>query len=445
MIKRIFIVALLTGFSQIISLVSVGFLKTLDQSLVYDIGNFESLVVIFTAIIALGLQLVTVRDIALTDNWEKILLNSQRDRFTFSLLILVIVVCFDLFFKEIKLDNLLFYVVIPLIALNSDYSFYGKGEPVKGSFLSFLRVFTLSIFIILSIVFENQYVKITYIITVLITYFLVGVLSSYFNKQDYFLKPKKDFYNSYFASFNVGIASFSLVFFGLGIISFASFFYTEQSISNAYLILKIYVFYIGIKRLLVQILFKELTDEHLVKSVDQIGVSISIAVIIIFYYYPEFSIKFFTKDYQKSLESLMYLLPAFFFTSISFAGSLELILKNKDKIYSLGFIFGAVVVMLLVFIFSFVDNTNESNIYLAISIGELCVIIIHGWGLGKLKFFKDRVFYFIPFAIALFTLNFLLMMIDYKIISLIAFVVIVSVYILLILKTKISKQVKIDN
>ena len=100
MIKRIFIVALLTGFSQIISLVSVGFLKTLDQSLVYDIGNFESLVVIFTAIIALGLQLVTVRDIALTDNWEKILLNSQRDRFTFSLLILVIVVCFDLFFKE---------------------------------------------------------------------------------------------------------------------------------------------------------------------------------------------------------------------------------------------------------------------------------------------------------------------------------------------------------
>ena len=101
--------------------------------------------------------------------------------------------------------------------------------------------------------------------------------------------------------------------------------------------------------------------------------------------------------------------------------------------------------MLLVFIFSFVDNTNESHIYLAISIGELCVIIIHGWGLGKLKFFKDRVFYFIPFAIALFTLNFLLMMIDYKIISLIAFVVIVSVYILLILKTKISKQVKIDN
>src|SRR5690606_30990777 len=150
MIKRIFIVALLTGFSQIISLVSVGFLKSLDQSLVYDIGNFESLVVIFTAIIALGLQLVTVRDIALADKWQKILINSQRDRFTFSLLIFVGVICFDLFFKEIKPDHLLFYIVIPLIALNSDYSFYGKGEPVKGAFLSFLRVFILSIFIILS-------------------------------------------------------------------------------------------------------------------------------------------------------------------------------------------------------------------------------------------------------------------------------------------------------
>lgn len=445
MIKRIFIVALLTGFSQIISLVSVGFLKTLDQSLVYDIGNFESLVVVFTAIIALGLQLVTVRDIALADKWQKILINSQRDRFTFSLLIFVSVICFDLFFKEIKLDHLLFYVVIPLIALNSDYSFYGKGEPVKGAFLSFLRVFILSIFIILSVVFDSEYVKITYIITVLLTYFLVGLLSSYFNKQTYFLKPKKDFYKSYYASFNVGIASFALVFFGLGIVSFASFFFTEQAIANAYLLLKIYVFYIGIKRLLVQILFKELTDENLVKSVDQIGVFVSIVVIIVFYYYPEFSIKYFTKDYQKSLDSLVYLLPAIFFTSISFAGSLELILKNKDRIYALGFTFGAVVVLVLVFIFSFVDNTNESYIYLAISIGELCAILIHGWGLGKFRFFKDRALYFIPSAIALVILNFLLMLLNSKLISLISFVGVVSVYILLILKNKIGKKVNIEN
>lgn len=439
MIKKIFIVALLTGFSQIISLVSVGFLKTLDASLVYEIGNFESLIVIFTAIIALGLQLVTVRDIALTKKWQKILINSQRDRFTFSLLIFVSVISFDLFFKEIKLENMLFYLVIPLIALNSDYSFYGKGEPIKGSFLSFLRVFILSIFIILSVVFENEYVKITYVITVLITYFIVGYLSSYFNRQTYFLKPKTDFFKSYFASFNVGIASFALVFFGLGIVSFASFFYSEASIANAYLILKIYVFYIGIKRLLVQILFKELTDEHLVRSVDQIGVFISIAVIILFYYYPEFSIKFFTKDYEKSMASLIYLLPAFFFTSISFAGPLELILKNKDRLYSLGFTFGATVVLLLVFIFSFVENSNESHIYLAISIGEFCAIIIHGWGLGKFKFFKERALYFIPCGILLFTLNYLLMLINYKVISLIVFVVIVSVYILLILKTKLSK------
>lgn len=445
MIKRIFIVALLTGFSQIISLVSVGFLKSLDQSLVYDIGNFESLVVIFTAIIALGLQLVTVRDIALADKWQKILINSQRDRFTFSLLIFLSVICFDLFFKEIKLDHLLFYLVIPLIALNSDYSFYGKGEPVKGAFLSFLRVFILSIFIILSVVFESEYVKITYIITVLLTYFLVGLLSSNFNKQNYFLMPKKDFYKSYYASFNVGIASFALVFFGLGIVSFASFFFTEHAIANAYLLLKIYVFYIGIKRLLVQILFKELTDGDLVKSVDQIGVFVSIAVIIVFYYYPEFSIKFFTKDYQKSLDSMIYLLPAIFFTSISFAGPLELILKNKDKIYSFGFIFGAGAVLLLVFILSFVDNTNESYIYLAISIGELCAILIHGWGLGKFKFFKDRVLYFIPSAVVLVTLNFLLMLINSKLISLISFVVIVSVYILLILKNKIGEKVNIEN
>ena len=58
MIKKILFVAFFTGFSQIISLVSVGFLKTLDQSLVYDIGNFESLIAIFTAIISLGLQLL---------------------------------------------------------------------------------------------------------------------------------------------------------------------------------------------------------------------------------------------------------------------------------------------------------------------------------------------------------------------------------------------------
>ncbi len=437
--------ALLTGFSQIISLVSVGFLKTLEQSLIYDIGNFESLVVIFTAIISLGLQLVTVRDIALNDKWRKILINSQRDRFTFSLVILVSVLFFDLFFKGLEFDNLLFYVVIPLIALNADYSFYGKGEPEKGAFLSFLRVTILSVFIILSVVFDNQYVKITYIITLLLSYFMVGTLSSYFNKQTYLVKLKTNFYKSYFVSLDVGAASFALVFFGLGIVSFASFFYNVEAIANAYLLLKIYVFYIGIKRLIVQILFKELKDENLVMSVDQIGVFAAIAIIIIFVFYPEFSIKYFTKDYQKSIESLMFLLPAIFFTSISFAGPLELLLKNKDKIYSFGFILGAAIVITLVFIFSFIDNTNESFIYISISVGELCAIIIHGWGLNKFRFFKDRAVYFIPYAIGLFLLNYFLMMIDNKLVSMILFLAVVSIYILLILKTKISKQVGINK
>jgi hypothetical protein len=436
MIKRIFIVALLTGFSQLISLISVGFLKNLDDSLVYDIGNFESLVVIFTAIISLGLQLVTVRDIALSDKWQNVLLSSQRDRFTFSVVILFVVLLLHLFLKGLELDSFLFYVVIPLIALNADYSFYGKGEPVKGAFLSFLRGTILSIFIIVSVIIDNPYIKITYIITLLLTYLLLGILASYFNKQSYVVKFKKDFYISYLRSLNVGIASSALVFFGLGIVSFASFFYTEQAVANAYLLLKLYVFYIGIKRLIVQILFKELTDERLVKAVDQVGVFIAIAIIIIALYYPEYSIKFFTKDYQKSLDSLVYLLPAIFFTSISFAGPLELLIKNKDHIYSFGFILGAIIVIALVFMFSFVDNSNESYIYLAISFGELAAILIIGWGLNKWNFFKERAKNFIPYMIGLFILNFILLKIDNKLTSLVLFLVVVSAYCFYVIKTK---------
>ena len=440
MIKKFFIVAFLTGFSQIISLVSVGFLKTLDQSLVYDIGNFESLIVVFTAIISLGLQLVTVRDIALSDKWKQILLDSQRDRLTFSFLVLISVLSVDLFFKRLEFDSLLFYVVIPLIALNADYSFYGKGEPERGAFLSFLRVGILSIFIIFSVIFENNYIKITYIITTLIIYLAVGLLSSYFNNQQYFVKPKLDFYKSYIKSLNVGLASFALVFFGLGVISFASYFYNEKAVANAYLLLKIYVFYVGIKRLLVQILFKELKDDSLVKIVDKIGIITAVTVIIALVYYPEYSIKFFAKDYEESVKNLIYLLPAIFFTSISFAGPLQLLLKNKDKTYSFGFILGAIIVLCLVLIFSFVDSNDESYIYLAISIGECIAIFIHGWGLNKFRFFASRGIYAIGAITLLFVINYLYLLIGIKTISLLLLILTVLFYILYIFKIKINSK-----
>jgi len=441
MIKKILFVAFFTGFSQIISLVSVGFLKTLDQSLVYDIGNFESLIAIFTAIISLGLQVVTVRDIALTDKWQQILINSQRDRLTFSFLVLVGFLTVDFFFKRLELETLLFYAVIPLIALNSDYSFYGKGEPKRGAFLSFLRVGILSVFIIVSVIFKNPYIKITYIITTLLIYCLVGWLSSYYNKQTYFVKPKIDFYKSYLKSLSVGLASFALVFFGLGIISFASYFYTEEATANAYLLLKIYVFYIGVKRLLVQILFKELKDGTLAKIVDQLGIIIAFALIIILFYYPEFSIKFFTKNYQKSVENLIYLLPAIFFTSISFTSSLQLLLQNKDKIYSFGFILGAVLVLILVFILSYVDNGNEASIYLAISVGECLVIIIHGWGIDRFKFFQIRGLYALSAGMLLFGLNYFIMMLNSNILSFIVFLVLVTIIGMVVFQ----KSLKITN
>lgn len=430
MIKKIFVVAFLTGFSQIISLISVSFLKSLDQSLVYDIGNYESLIVIFTAIIALGLQLVTVRNIALSDKWKQILIKSQRDRLSLSIIVLLCAIAFDFFFKNIEPETLLFYIVIPLIALNADYSFYGKGEPERGSFLSFLRVGILSVFIILSVIFENPYIKITYVVTVIITYFVVGIISSYFNNQSYLVTPSKDFYKSYVNSLNVGLASFALVFFGLGIVSFAGYFYTETAVANTYLLLKIYVFYVGIKRLLVQILFKELKDDNLVLLVDKIGIIIAITVILVLIYYPEFSIKFFTMDYVKSSHNLRYLLPAIFFTSLSYAGSLDLLLKNKDKIYSFGFIFGASLVLALVFAFSFVDYSNEAYIYMAISIGEFFVILIHGWGINKFKFFTVRLSYAFVSVCLIFILNYGLLLLDSKIISLILFLIIMGVALL---------------
>ncbi len=435
-LTRLVLVGFLTGFAQIISLVSVGFLKTLDQSVVYDIGNYESLIVVFTAIISLGLQVVTVRDIAISKNWQRILTNSQRDRLTFSFVIIVGALFFDFFIKTIQVDNLIFYAVIPLIALNSDYAFYGKGEPIKGAFLSFLRVSILSLFIIFSVVFENENIRVSFIITILITYFLIGFLSSRLNLQAYIVKPKTNFYKSYLNSMNVGLASFSLVFFGLGVVSYASLFYTEEAIANAYLLLKIYVFYVGIKRLIVQILFKELTSEKLIKTIDHIGIVIGSAIILILIYYPEYSIKFFAKDYEKSIYNLYYLLPAIFFTSISITSSVDLLLKLKDRFYSIGFILGALFVLISVFLFSLYDKSNEAYLYLSISFGEFIVIVIHGWGLKKLLFFKERFLFIIGTIIILVSLNYFLLMIGNKVISLLIFGLLLSGYVLYNLKYK---------
>ena len=156
-------------------------------------------------------------------------------------------------------------------------------------------------------------------------------------------------------------------------------------------------------------------------------------------FYPEYSIRFFAKDYEKSVHNLYYLLPAIFFTSISITSSVNLLLKLKDRFYSLGFIIGSLFVLALVFLFSIYDNSNEAYLYLSISIGELIVIAIHGWGLNKLLFFKERFLFILSAMILLFSLNYLLLLTGYKLPSLFLMAVLVSIYILYNLKVKSNK------
>ncbi|CAI8251826.1 MAG: Uncharacterised protein [Flavobacteriaceae bacterium] len=397
MIKRLFIVGTITGLAHLLNLITLKALsKFADNQTISLIGEIDSFFLLIVSITTFGLQTTTTRDLAINENtWRESLEQTQSAR----LIVGIILMLFGLLgFATTK--NYLFFFA-PVLALNADFALYGRGKPVWGAIISFIRLFVPSAAIIAGIMFwEDVSLPLLFAVSTIFGFLIAGILVSRFLGVGYFVKPQLNNLKLYFTNAPIGIANLSYFFVGLGILNVASYFYSAETISSAYLALKLYFIYTGLRRIIVQTFFKELIFIHQALKVDYLTMIFGVSFASLFVFYPEITLPLLFDEEAlkiKNLFALMGLLA--FISSISSSSNARMLIKKKDIAYSKNYLIAGISTCLIVVILYYLIGDNPNMIIISCVLGELILLTLNGTALKEKKYYSTRITLILPILV----------------------------------------------
>ena len=386
MIKRLLIIAFVTGLGHLTTLFSLKYItKLAPNNVIAIIGEIDTLSLLIVAIIAFGLQLSTTREVSLTENWKQELEEAQSARLTLSLMLMLLAITGYFYSK-----NYLF-LISPIIALNADYALYGRGKAVMGSFVSLLRVIIPALtLIICSIYFINNIVLI-FALSIFVAYLIAGIVVSKSLNIPFFVKPKFQNLKKYLSSLNIGIASISFFFVGIGILNALSYFYDEETVAVGYIALKIYMIFKGVKRIIVQSFFRELKEKNASLRVDFFSIVAGMIFLFSLLFFPKTVITLLSdsKYLDYTLTFLILGIAGFVSSFTSSTGTL-LLLNRQDKQYSAILVAAALVSILSGLAFWFLIGSEPYLIATSVLLGEITISIFNVVALKENKFISSR-------------------------------------------------------
>jgi O-antigen/teichoic acid export membrane protein len=394
MIKRVFWVALFTGLSHLISIITISYvLRVLGEEVSGYLGVIDSTIVLVASIISFGIQLAVNRNVATRSSWQSNYKLGQSSRLMLSFFVLI----FGLIIFFIEGDfTMLIYCFAPLIALNGDYALYGNGKPIIAASLSFLRVALPNLGIIFTGYFLGVDVIPTYIFLLSLGIFLAGVISAHYNGVSYFYLPRKKFAKFYYKYLKVGVYQVASVLLIAGILVIANWFYTIVVIGLINGLLKLLIVYKGGLRIIVQTFFKEIRLKGTSQKIDKASILawglISIPVIIFY----DTTIQLLFGDMYNNYVLLLPMVGIIMLIA-SFRNSAEaraLIIRN-DNLNLYLFLTALIVEVIFIVAYSYLDDPIW-GIPIGILLGELILVI--GYSLYIRKFFVDRFMFLVKLS-----------------------------------------------
>lgn len=373
MIKRLSIITLIIGAAHITTVVSLKILsKNANNNIIASIGELDSLNLLIVSIIAFGLQLSTTRELAILDNWKSRYYSTQSARLSLSLILLL----FSLTGFYVTKNYL--FCMAPIIALNADYALYGLGKPVAAAIVAFIRTLIPSITIIIFSFYSTSHLILTYTISLFVAYLIAGVCVSRLLKVSYFVMPRFKQLVDYVNSLKIGIASFALFFVGIGIINILSYFNDNETIAVAYIALKVYMIFKGIRRIIVQSFFKELQDSNIALKVDLFASVAGVAFLATVTFFPTVLIELlFDEKYSSYTKTFLILGIAGFLSSFTTSSGTSMLLQKKDKEYSRNLIIAAIVAIVSGILFYYLIDDEPHLIALAVLLGEITISLLN--------------------------------------------------------------------
>jgi hypothetical protein len=387
MLKRLSIVAFNTGLSQLIALVAVGFAtRSFDAKTIGQIGVIESSIILTTSIISFGLQLATNRNIVLNQNWMRYFEEGQKARITMSVMLFPIGL---IYFLTGDLTYLLFFGS-PVIALNGDYALYGRGLSEYASKVSFIRVLIPSIVLIFCSVIGTDSSVIAYSFGLFVGIYISGFLTSSKLKTPYLFSPKISSLNYYVDSTRIGIAAVSSTMMSSGVIFVSNYFYEIDKVGEAYLGIKLFMIYKGVRRIVIQTFFDKLNDPVEALKVDRINILIGVITSSAFIFFPRIVCNLFYGECSLELcELIVFIGFATLFSSMTSVADTKMLLKKMDQGYFITFFTSMIITMFVVIGIS-KTQYGSMGILWGIFTGEVAILFMFAAYLGLKDYFIKR-------------------------------------------------------
>ena len=386
MIKRLLFIGIFTGAAHVTTLIVLKKLTGLiPLDVIKLIGETDSLINFILSILAAGLLMTSVREIATSQNWKHAFNVFQQARVTLSILLIFLGVL------GMFQSSYFLFAFAPVFAMNADYALYGRGLPITASILAFSRVFVPFIALFLaSLYWPNQIIPI-FVCSSVILYFFSGIVISKILGAPYFIKPSLQSLKLYLMTIPLGVVSFSYYFLGLGIIMIADHFYSAAVVAIAYIAIKIYVIFKGVLRILNQAFISEMTNDLVCHKVDYLAFSAGTILVTGTSLFVNAFRGLFLDARSGGTNGWVHMVGiSCFLISPLVSLTTKAILEKKDRPYAYISLISLAVSAILCYFLSFILS-DEKGILLSIIVGELITIlgllqILDKWGWLKQRF-----------------------------------------------------------
>lgn len=386
MLKKLFIVGLFTGSAHLFNLLALKFIALkVPNSIISGLGEVDSFVFILIAAVNFGIQLSATRSVAISNDWKAQYYRFQSARLASAMLLVGL--CIMGFYNPIYF----IFIIAPAIALNGDYVLYGRGLPKHGAFFSFLRVsLSAATLIVFSYVYTSYLVP-AFVVSIFLGQMMSGMATAHTIKANYWIKPIFKNLDLYRKHANIGFSTIAHTIIGVGIISIASYIYSDDSIAIIFLMLKLYLVFRGVKQIISQSFFKDLQEAHMGLKVDSIAICAGFLFFISFGFFSEIVAQiFFEKSFAQYSLSFLILGIAGFISSFSTTVGAVLLLNNKDRNFAFNMISAGLVTIVTVFIFYQLIGDTSVSIALSILMGEITLTLLESITVDEKSFWLSR-------------------------------------------------------
>jgi hypothetical protein len=370
MLKRLALVALFTGSAQLSTLLALKHLAgSMDAGRLSSLGEIDSLVNLIINFIALGLLMSSVRDLAISQNWQTEMDKAQAARLTLSLF-LIPAAAWSFHNQDYSI-----FLFAPFFALNADYALYGRSFPVLAAIIAFARVFLPYLGVLIAIGLHSTHAIPVFFVSSVLVYIGSGVFITRFLKRPYWQRPSWKSLHLYWRSLDLGVASLSYYFIGLGLIPIAVYFYGDRVIGAAYVGCKVYMIFKGVIRIISQSFIREMINPEAQLQVDRLAGFAGFLFLAAVLFYPATFMRLFLSkalEFDKNMLVILALSGLVSAVLISYAN--KAILEKKDRPYAIiTGIASAVSIALCITLSFFVPSA--ASIFVAIFAGELLSVL----------------------------------------------------------------------